>query len=72
MPTLAKALPMTAPSNPRPGCTSSDSWGLSIAGVVRVAVLTGFLGLVMSTTITPNPSRTCMAASVGKNRVESK
>ena len=71
MPTLAKALPITAPSSPRPGWTSTDSCGLSIAGVVRVAVLTGFFGFDMSSTITPKPSRACMKVSVGNIRVES-
>ena len=72
IPACANALPITAPSSPRPGCTSSDSCGLSIAGVISVAVFSGFLGSVMSTTITPNPSRGCMNTSVGNSRVESK
>src|SRR3954466_11587067 len=45
--------PLIAPSNWRRSLILSDSHGSSIAVVARYAVLTGWLGLVMSMTRTP-------------------
>ena len=64
---------MTAASRPRSGLTRSDSCGLSIAGVIRLAVLRGRAGFVMSRTTTPRPvplSR-LVTTSNGNIRVES-
>ena len=63
---------MSATSRPRAAFRRSDSCGLSIAGVVRLAVCTGCAGSCMSIAYTPTPSAALAAASLGNNSVLSK
>ncbi len=71
METLAAGLPSSAPSSPRLALSRRDSCGLSIAGEVSCAVLTGAVGLDMSSTTTPRPVVACISVSLGNSSVES-
>ena len=52
-PTLVDRLPATAASTPRRWLTTTDSCGVSIAGVRSLSVSTGLVGSDMSITFTP-------------------
>ena len=62
---------MTAASRPRPWWTSSDSCGLSIAGLTRVVVFTGLGRVGHVDDDHAEPVARCMSTSVGNSRVES-
>jgi hypothetical protein len=53
IPTLVVRFPATAATRPRLWLTTSDSCGVSIAGVTSRAVTFGSFGFDMSTTLTP-------------------
>jgi len=52
-PTFVVRFPATAANNPRAWLRTSDSCGVSIAGVRSLSVSTGFVGSDMSRTFTP-------------------
>ena len=51
--------------------SSSDSWGLTIAGVCSIAVRTGWAGSLMSSTAVPVPVMPLVSTSRGNSSVES-
>ena len=64
-------LPMSATRSPRLTLRLNDSWGDTMAGVLNVAVWTGWVGSAMSRTKTPGDLVGAARVFVGKSRVES-
>jgi hypothetical protein len=68
MPGAKAGLPATATIRPRFWLTTSDSCGVTIAGLISVSVSFGLAGSDMSSTLTP---AIASVVSVGKSSVVS-